>query len=109
MASDEEREALARDAFIEHMKLDARNSMRSDPRVWHEALEAALDKTLPEFWAQASAFHRQGQITEAMVEAAAYVIDEGAMEAPQDYPLAAEAALSIARAALEAAEGQRHV
>jgi hypothetical protein len=39
-----------RDALIEGVKLEARNLMRSDPRVWHEALESALDKTLPGFW-----------------------------------------------------------
>ena len=51
-----------RDALIEGVKLDARNSMRSDPRVWHEALEAALDKVLPGFWdaARASVLAEQG-------------------------------------------------
>lgn len=38
------------EALIEGVKLDARNLMRSDPRVWHEALESALDKLLPAFW-----------------------------------------------------------
>lgn len=41
---------VTRDALIEGVKLDVRNSMRSDARVWHEALEAALGKVLPEFW-----------------------------------------------------------
>lgn len=52
-----------RDALIEGAKLDARNSMRSDPRVWHEALEAALDKVLPGFWdaARASVLAEQGE------------------------------------------------
>jgi hypothetical protein len=44
-----------RDTLIEGTKLDARNSMRSDPRDWHEALEAVLDKVLPAFWEAARA------------------------------------------------------
>lgn len=33
--------------LIEGMKIDARNYMRHNPRVWHEALEEAIDKYLP--------------------------------------------------------------
>lgn len=41
---------VIRDVLIESAKLAVRNRMRSDPRVWHEALEAALDEVLPDFW-----------------------------------------------------------
>ncbi|GAA4774463.1 hypothetical protein [Microbacterium gilvum] len=38
---------MADEALIEGMKLEARNRMRHDPRVWHEALESAIDELLP--------------------------------------------------------------
>lgn len=50
------RAAEIRDTLIEGAKLDARNSMRSDPHVWHEALETALDQVLPAFWDAAHAW-----------------------------------------------------
>lgn len=34
-------------ALIESVKIDARGRMRHDNRVWHEALESALDTLLP--------------------------------------------------------------
>jgi hypothetical protein len=63
-AKGDEREALTRDTMIESVKLDARNSMRHDPHVWHEALETALDKTLPAFWAAAAGFRRPSTPTD---------------------------------------------
>jgi hypothetical protein len=72
-AKGDEREALTRDTMIESVKLDARNSMRHDPHVWHEALETALDKTLPAFWAAAAGFRRPSTPTEEDVERALVV------------------------------------
>lgn len=45
----------------------------------------------------------QREPSDAMVRAGAYVLDEGAMDAPQDYPLAYEEAMSTARNVLNAA------
>lgn len=70
-------EALVRDTLIEGVKLSARNLMRNDPRVWHEALESALDKTLPEFWAAAAGCRRPSPPTEEQVEAALAVMVRG--------------------------------
>jgi hypothetical protein len=65
--TDDERadEHQAQMVAFETAKLDARNSMRHDPHVWHGALEAALDKVLPAVWNAAAGFRRtvQGEPT----------------------------------------------
>ncbi|WP_217183393.1 hypothetical protein [Streptomyces sp. AC495_CC817] len=53
-----EDEHQAQMVAFEGAKLDARNSMRHDPHVWHEALEDALDKVLPAVWHAAAGFRR---------------------------------------------------
>lgn len=52
---------------FERAKLDARNSMRHDPHVWHEALEDALDKVLPSVWHAAAGF-RHTEVPEPSAE-----------------------------------------
>ncbi|WP_431863005.1 hypothetical protein [Microbacterium algeriense] len=58
--TDDEREDEHQAQMIafETAKLEARNSMRHDPHVWHEALEDALDKVLPAVWHAAAGFRR---------------------------------------------------
>lgn len=58
--TDDEREDEHQAQMIafETAKLEARNSMRHDPHVWHEALEDALDKVLPAVWYAAAGFRR---------------------------------------------------
>ncbi|WP_217181569.1 hypothetical protein [Streptomyces sp. AC495_CC817] len=51
-----EDEHQAQMVAFEGAKIDARNSMRHDPHVWHEALEDALDKVLPAVWHAAAGF-----------------------------------------------------
>jgi CRISPR/Cas system CMR-associated protein Cmr5 small subunit len=51
--------------LIEGMKIDARNYMRHNPRVWHEALEEAIDKYLPPLIEAVRAEERERTIDEA--------------------------------------------
>lgn len=77
-----------RDAFIEGVKLDARNHMRGDHRVWHEALVAALDATLPAFWDYALAWQaaQQSEQREEVIDAAIeYVKNSGPFRASDGY------------------------
>ncbi|WDH77899.1 hypothetical protein PTQ19_10235 [Microbacterium esteraromaticum] len=58
--TDDEREDehQAQMVAFEGAKIDARNAMRHDPHVWHEALEDAMDKVLPAVWHAAAGFRR---------------------------------------------------
>lgn len=58
-----EHEHLAQMIAYEGAKLEARNLMRHDPHVWHEALEDALDKVLPGVW-RAAAGYRRSEVPE---------------------------------------------
>lgn len=61
-------EHLAQMTAFETAKLEARNFIRHDPHVWHEALEDALDKVLPAVWSAAADFRRtvQGEPCDCM-------------------------------------------